>query len=49
MVASKKNGINVAIVGGGISGIAQAVRLKERLGKKVKITVSFRSFLKVSD
>lgn len=32
--------INVAIIGGGISGIASAVRLKEALGKNVKITVS---------
>ncbi|ORY66919.1 hypothetical protein BCR35DRAFT_308352 [Leucosporidium creatinivorum] len=31
--------IRVAIVGGGISGIAQAIRLKEQLGSKVEITI----------
>lgn len=35
-----KDTIRVVIIGGGISGIAQAIRLKEELGHKVQITVS---------
>ncbi|GAA5958421.1 hypothetical protein JCM21900_002189 [Sporobolomyces salmonicolor] len=38
-----KRPIKVAIVGGGISGIAQAVRLKEALGSKVNFTVYERA------
>lgn len=36
----QRDHISVAIVGGGISGIAQGIRLKEALGKRVTITVS---------
>ncbi|SCZ99348.1 BZ3500_MvSof-1268-A1-R1_Chr7-2g09495 [Microbotryum saponariae] len=36
---SEQRPIRVTIVGGGISGIAQAIRIKERLGNKAKITV----------
>ncbi|GAA5846459.1 hypothetical protein JCM3766R1_001898 [Sporobolomyces carnicolor] len=35
--------INVVIVGGGISGIAQAVRLQEKLGNRVKYTIYERT------
>ncbi|BGP19605.1 hypothetical protein JCM10213_000200 [Rhodosporidiobolus nylandii] len=38
-----KRAVKVVIVGGGISGIAQAVRLKEALGKHVDFTVYERS------
>lgn len=34
--------IRVVIIGGGISGIAQAIRLRDELGHKVQITVSNR-------
>lgn len=32
--------IRVVIIGGGISGIAQAIRLKEQLGDHLSLTVS---------
>ncbi|GAA5977977.1 hypothetical protein JCM5350_006287 [Sporobolomyces pararoseus] len=38
-----KRKIKVVIVGAGISGIAQAVRLKEKLGKNVEFTIYERS------
>ncbi|ORY91546.1 hypothetical protein BCR35DRAFT_340447 [Leucosporidium creatinivorum] len=39
MSPSQRPRIRVAIVGGGISGIAQAIRLNEQLGSKVEITI----------
>ncbi|KAL1407865.1 hypothetical protein Q8F55_007301 [Vanrija albida] len=35
----KTNPIRVVVIGGGISGIAQGIRLKEELGDKVAITI----------
>jgi cation diffusion facilitator CzcD-associated flavoprotein CzcO len=39
-MSRKKSDFKVAIIGGGISGIAQAVTLKRQLGKSVNIKVS---------
>ncbi|GAA5973011.1 hypothetical protein JCM11641_000362 [Rhodosporidiobolus odoratus] len=38
-----KRSLKVVIVGGGISGIAQAVRLQEKLGKNVEFTIYERA------
>ena len=39
MVADRRQ-IRVAIVGAGISGLAQAIRLRDTLGRHVVVTVS---------
>lgn len=36
----KNHPVRVVVIGGGISGIAQGIRLKQELGDKVAITVS---------
>lgn len=39
MSISEKNPIRVAIIGAGISGLAQAIRLKENLGTRAEVTI----------
>lgn len=39
MTVNREDKISVTIVGGGISGIAQAVHLKRRLGDKLELHI----------
>lgn len=41
-MAPDQRKIRVAIIGAGISGLAQAIRLQDALGERVVITVSVR-------
>jgi flavin-dependent dehydrogenase len=46
-MAPRPNKIRVAIVGGGISGISTAIRLKRNLGDDLDLTVSGRARIAV--
>ena len=48
-MVSNQRRIRVAIVGAGISGLAQAIRLRDALGGRVDITVSLPTRIRLID
>ena len=48
-MVSHQRQIRVAIVGAGISGLAQAIRLRDALGGRVDITVSLTKPIRLID